>query len=237
MISLVIIAKNSQNTIRKAIESCEAIVNETIVILDENSTDDTERILTDLKIKVIRHKFENFSNQKNFGCEKARNHWILSLDSDEYLSQELIDEIKQIELNKEKIVAYSFPRLNYFFGKKVLHSNWSPEDDRHIRLFEKSRCKWEGVVHEKIQTNGIVKKCKNYLIHTPYTSVEEFIEKMNIYTSAETKQTNPLIDFVRRYFIHSGFKDGILGLFLCYLMVIYHITVGVKLWLKKHTSV
>lgn len=232
MISLVVIAKNSEKTIMKCVDSAKDICDEIIVILDSTSSDNTYKLLKERKINVISRKFINFSDQKNFGNSISKNDWVLSLDSDEYLSDDLNKEIKNLSLNKS-ISAYSMPRQNIFFNKPIYYTNWGKEDDRKVRLFNKQACKWVGEVHEELKVSGVISKLRGDIIHEPYQNVTDFIEKMNLYTSTESKFTIPIIDFLRRYILHYGFRDGVLGLFMSYLMVIYHTSIWVKLWLKR----
>lgn len=177
------------------------------------------------------HKFVNFSDQKNYTAKICKHDWILSLDDDEWLSTDLINEINTLSAD---FFAYKIPRLNYIFGKAIYHTNWGPCEDSHIWLNDKRHGKWEGDVHEEIKTSGSVGELKGHKIHQNYVSVEQFMSKLNDYTSRETMFINPLFDFARRYIWHKGFLDGWHGLFLSYLMMIYHLTVWVKLWQKRN---
>lgn len=175
------------------------------------------------------HKFVNYSDQKNYATSKCKHDWVLSLDGDEVLSQGLTDEIKKLNFSCD---AYLIPRLNYIFGKPIYHSNWEPASDTHIWLFNKKKAWWVGDVHEEVQADGKIGKLKNFKIHYNYFTVEEFISKMNHYTSLEPKAENPIYDFLRRYIWHKGLLDGWHGLFLSYLMMIYHTVT----WVKKKLS-
>ncbi|MEK7164148.1 MAG: glycosyltransferase family 2 protein [Patescibacteria group bacterium] len=176
------------------------------------------------------HKFVNYSDQKNYAAALCKHDWILSLDDDEWLSPELIDELQTI--NDEQYTAYKIPRLNYIFGKAIYHTNWGPDVDRHVWLYDRKSCEWVGSVHEEIKTKRKIGRLKGFKIHQNYTTVEQFMNKLNDYTSRETTAVNPAFDFIRRYIWHRGFLDGWHGLFLSYLMMIYHIVV----WVKKKSS-
>lgn len=175
------------------------------------------------------HKFVNYSDQKNYAVSLCKHDWVLSLDADEIISPELIHELITMDYELD---AYKISRLNYIFGRPIWHSNWEPKSDTHIWLFNKHKAKWVGNVHEEIHVNGLVGKLTGFKIHRNYTSVEEFISKMNRYTTLEDKAINPFIDFFRRFIWHRGFLDGWHGLFLGYLMMIYHTTT----WVKKKLS-
>ena len=175
------------------------------------------------------HKFVDFSDQKNYAASICKNDWILSLDDDEWLSTELISEINNLS---GEFSAYKIPRLNYIFCIAIYHTNCGPADDTHVWLYNRQKCHWVGEVHEEILVKGKVQKLKGQKIHNNYQTVEQFMTKLNDYTSREQKLVNPIYEFLRRYIWHKGFLDGWHGLFLSYLMMIYHLVV----WVKKNSS-
>lgn len=233
-ISVCIIAKNAAQLLPLCLEGLDRITSDVVLILDPSSTDDTALVAKKLKARVIDRTFDNFAAQKNYAAQKATGDWVLFLDADEQLSTGLIDEIKSLDFSA--FSAFYIPRLNYIFGRPIYHTNWGPSDDTHIWLYDKRSFRWVGVVHEEVRGNGPVGKLQHYKLHHPYTGVSDFMAKMNLYTSLETKFTNPIVDFFRRYVWHRGFVDGWHGLFLSYLMFVYHTVTGVKLWQKKHQS-
>ncbi len=229
MISLAVIAYNSEKTLQACLSSANDLVNEIIVVIDSRTNDFTEKIAKDCGAKTVVREFANFSEQKNYATSLCKNNWILSLDSDEVLTPSLVSEIQALQLNSQ---CYSIPRLNHFFGIPVYHTNWSPEEDRQVRLYDKKYCNWKNTVHERVYSSKAPVKLKNFINHYPYNDVTEFVSKTNKYTSLENKYTFPAFEFIKRYLLHQGIRDGYLGLFLSYLMAIYHLTSHVKLWLK-----
>ena len=211
-LSVAIIARNKSDISPNCLASAKSVSNDVVIITNAD------------------HKFVNYSDQKNYAASKCKHDWVLSLDADEELSPELINELKTI--NYELSAAFKIPRLNIIFGKAIHHTNWEPQADTHIWLYDKTRGHWENPVHEEVVTSGSVGQLKGHKIHHSYQTVEEFITKANDYTSRETKLTNPFFDFLRRYIWHLGFLDGWHGLFLSYLMAIYHLTA----WVKKNSS-
>ena len=210
-LSVAIIARNKSDISPNCLASAKSVSNDVVIITNAD------------------HKFVNYSDQKNYAASKCKHDWVLSLDADEELSPELISELKTLDC---AFSAYQIPRLNIIFGKAIHHTNWEPMADTHIWLYDKTRSHWENPVHEEVVTSGSVGQLKGHKIHHSYQTVEEFITKANDYTSRETKLTNPLFDFLRRYIWHLGFLDGWHGLFLSYLMFIYHLTA----WVKKNSS-
>ncbi len=176
------------------------------------------------------HKFINYSDQKNFATSKCKYDWVLSLDADEWLEDGLIKEIKDIK--DWDYGGFLIRRKNIIFRKVMNHTNWEPQADKHIWLYNQKMGKWSGNVHEEVKVSGRIGELKSCKMHVNYISVEQFMNKLNDYTSRETKIINPFLDFVRRYIWHRGFLDGWHGLFSSYLMMIYHLTV----WVKKKSS-
>ncbi len=201
---------------------------------------DTAKKISDDVVIVTNadHEFTNFADQKNYAISRCLHNWVLSLDADESLSPELILEIKNLDLSDD---AYTIPRVNYIFGKSISHTNWSPENDRHVWLFDKTKCYWEGAVHEHVRVNGTIGHLRGPKVHYNYQTVEQFVDKMNHYTTFEAQNrkfsylsliTYPIWKFVRHYFIYLGFLDGWHGLFLSYLQAVYGLSVYVKAWFR-----
>lgn len=211
MISVSIIAKGKSVILPSCLESARKVTDDVVIVTNAD------------------HKFVNYADQKNYAAAKCKYDWVLSLDADEELSPELISEIKSLNF---KSSAYLIPRLNIIFGKAILHSNWEPSADTHIWLYDKTCGQWTNPVHEEVVTTGQVGQLRGTKIHHSYQTVEEFMDKMNDYTSRETNPANPFFEFLRRYVWHKGFLDGWHGLFLSYLMFIYHLVV----WVKKNSS-
>ncbi|HBC72908.1 MAG: Glycosyl transferase family 2 [Candidatus Amesbacteria bacterium GW2011_GWB1_47_19] len=250
MLSISIIAKNASRTLPACIQSTRGLCDDVVVVVDSSTWDDTVKTASGLGARVYVRKFDNFSSQKNFAVSKCRYRWILALDADETVTPRLAEEIMQV-LPGTRYSAFSIPRINYIFGRPICHTNWSPETDRHIWLFDKTKAGWSSAVHEQVLVTGPVGRLKNPKTHLNYQSVEQFIAKMNQYTSLEINSGKrsltarlirshwlrvffqPKWKFIRHYFLYLGFLDGWHGLFLSYLMAIYGLTLTVKSWQKQ----
>ena len=231
-LAAVFIAKDAASSIGRGLKSVRRLADEVIVVVDTTTSDETAEIAKAEGARVFRRKFTDFSDQKNYAVSKAKGEWVLALDADEEISAQLAKEIKSV-LTQTDVVGFLVSRQNYIFGKLIRHANWEPSADTHIWLWRKRAGRWIGAVHEEVMVQGQVKRLKGYKIHRNYKSVEQFIAKMNDYTSRETTPANPIGEFGRRYIWHLGFLDGWHGLFLSYLQAIYHLIVWVKLWEKK----
>lgn len=240
MISATIITLNEEKNIKKVLQNIKDLANEVIVV-DSGSTDKTVEIAKELGAKVFFRKFDNFANQKNWALSKTTNNWILSLDADEEIPTELVDEIKQAVKN-EDIAGYLIPRRNFILGKEIKYSRWNP--DKHIWLWEKDKGKWVGEVHEEVVVQGKIGYLKNSKIHYSHQTLNDFIDSNNFYSTllAESmykKGVNfslfkmfwhSIWEFKIRFFYKLGFLDRWRGFVLAYLMAIYHLMVWIKLW-------
>ena len=228
-ISATIITFNEQINISKCLSSIEDIVDE-IIIVDSFSNDDTKKIcISNPKVKFIEHSFEGHIEQKNLAITYSNHDYILSLDADEALSEELKDSIIE-EKRKGLLEAYSFNRLN-FYGKKAIKTcGWYP--DKKVRLFRKSVGKWAGTnPHDKIEllSNTQTQHLKGDLLHYSYSGVWDHISRSMKYSKIASKAMlekgqspsiakmifSPLFRFLKYYFIKRGFTDGIIGFHIC----------------------
>ena len=135
-ISVAIITKNEAGNIKSAINTCTKF--DEVVVLDSGSSDMTLLIAEAAGAICHQSPWEGFGKQKQRAVMLCKNDWILSLDADECLSNELINEILSLDLDNPK-VAYRFKRSNYFLGTRVRFSGW--QNDFVIRLFNKNFCR------------------------------------------------------------------------------------------------
>ena len=180
-ISAVIISKNEVDRIGDCIQSLKALTDD-IIVVDSGSTDGTQEKARSLGATVVETGWIGYGANKNFGHTKTQNDWILSIDADESLSAELVEEIQSTS-SKQGIV-YAIDRQNYYLGKRINYSGWSP--DWVQRIFNKNEVKWnENLVHEKLVLSENVKvlRLKHKLIHNSYRSKEDHMAKIEKYAS------------------------------------------------------
>lgn len=229
-ISAVIITYNEELFIDKCLASIDGIADE-IVVVDSFSTDSTEEICKKYKVRFVKHPFEGYRDQKNFAVNLATHNNILSLDADEALSDSLRESILKIK-DKWDFDGYLFNRRNNYCGKWIKHSEWYP--DRQLRLFNREDGSWgELNLHEKfMMSNGAsIGKLSGDLLHWPFTSLEDHIEKMKKYSiiganefykagrtaNLFTPYIHLIWGFLRSYIIKGGFLDGRNGYLICSL--------------------
>lgn len=245
-ITVVISAYNEELKIQKVLESVSWA--DEIVVVDNQSSDSTLSLLQKTKAKVFVQKNNQMLNiNKNFGFSKAKSDWILNLDADEVVTDQLREEIRKILNENAKCNGFWIPRKNIIFGKWIQHGLWWP--DKQLRLFRRGTgrfaCKH---VHEYLEVDGDIGVLDNPLIHNNYETITQFIRKMDtIYTENEVKNITeqkkdllwyeairmPVNDFVKVFFFQAGYRDGLHGLVLAIFQAFYAFVVYAKVWEKQ----
>jgi (heptosyl)LPS beta-1,4-glucosyltransferase len=247
-VSVVINTLNEEKNLPRAIASVKTFADE-VIVCDMESGDKTVEIAKSLGAKVFVHKKTGYVEPaRNFAISKASNPWVLVLDADEEITDALAREINNI-LKNPKADYFRIPRKNMIFGKWMKHSRWWP--DYNIRLFKKSFVSWNEVIHAVPITQGagaeIKEKEEFAIIHHNYDSVEQYIRRMNRYSTQyavlKVKEGykfswkdiifKPTNEFLSRYFFGEGYKDGLHGLALSLLQAFSELTVYLKIWQKE----
>ncbi|MBA3971990.1 MAG: glycosyltransferase family 2 protein, partial [Bacteroidetes bacterium] len=199
-----------------------------IVVVDSFSTDNTENICKKFNVNFIQRKWEGYSNTKNFANAQAQHQWILSLDADEALSDELKASVIEAKQDSE-LKTYKFHRLTNYCGSWIKHCGWYP--DTKIRIFDRRITKWEGLIHEKLVINSDKSAIllKGDCLHYSYYSVEQHYQQTEKFSTlsanylfAKGKKStfinlyfSPFIKFIQSYFIQLGILDGYHGFVIC----------------------
>lgn len=216
-ITPVIIAKDAELTITETLQSLFSF-KEVILYLN-NSTDKTKDIALGFKnVKIVDGEFVGFGPTKNKAAEYSSEEWIFSLDSDEVLDHELIEELKSIDLS-DKNRVFELKRDNYFLNEKVRYSGWGK--DYLVRIYNKSSHSFnQNMVHEFIETSNHSKKIrlKNSFKHNAVININQFLEKVIKYSDIASKDKKTCsflmvvlkakFAFVKTYFFQLGFLDG-----------------------------
>ncbi len=229
-LSVLILTKDEEKNIKRAIESVRKIANE-VVVLDSGSTDKTVEIAKSLGAKVFFHPWDSYPKQRNRGIELCSEDWIFILDADEEVSEDLKNSITEA-IFSGKSEVYMVSRKTYYLGRFLEHT-WYPE--WRVRLFKKGAVRFEGELHEQAIFEGKAHKLKGDLYHYSYESLYHQYEKTIRYAKLMAESyhkrgkkfriynllLNPLWSFFKVYFLQRGFLDGIRGFLVAFSSFFY----------------
>ena len=243
MLSIVILTKNSADTLRLCLQSVSWA--DEIVIVDSGSSDDSLTIAKEFTSKIYSEtNWQGHGIQRNRALRYCQSDWVLMLDSDECVTAELAQSIQAFVKNPGDYAVASIKRLHYFLGYPLKHGRWN---DVVPRLFKRDSARYdEAWVHEQLLFKGQAKKLNSFVNHYSYNSIEQVLEKMNRYTTQAAekhvqrgKKTNffkilwrSWWSFINSYFFHLGFLDGKAGYLVAKLDADESYYRYLKLWNK-----
>ena len=212
-----IITKNEAHNVPECLASLSFC--DEVIVLDNGSTDETVKIAREAGARVVETEaWLGYGPQKQLALELSQGRWVLSIDADERVSNELAGEILQA-VESDQDLGYSIKRENYFLGKRMKFGGWAR--DRVVRLALAERCHFSpDMVHECMICEDPIKSLNGPLYHLSYQSIDEVFEKQVRYAklgavklrSAGITSNSPLLKaswtFVRLYAIQLGFLDG-----------------------------
>ncbi len=227
-VSAVIITRNAASCIEPCLQSV-AFADE-ILVVDSGSTDATLEIARRHGARILHQDWLGYGKQKEFAARQAKNDWVLSLDADERVSEELRHSIQQA-LVAPRFQACRMARCNRFMGRWLRHGEGYP--DWLLRLYHRDHARWsDDPVHEKVETDGKIITLVGDLLHESEQGIADYLEKQNRYTTLAAEELHragrranpfklllsPLFRFIKFYFVRLGFLDGLPGL--------VHISIG-----------
>lgn len=240
-VTVVILTKNEEANIKDVIVNAQQVTDKVLVV-DSGSTDGTVALAEACGARVLYRAWDNdFAAQRNFALEHVDTDWVLYLDADERMDEELVEAINK-ELKKPRKVMFKFIRRNSAFGRDFKYGVLGP--DSVVRLFPKISVVWQGKVHESPKGDLPVVTLDGYLRHYTYADFEQYVTKMNMYSSIaaqnykiQKKQVNivkdlavrPFFAFFKMYILKRGFMEGWLGFVLCLTYANYTLNKYVKL--------
>jgi GT2 family glycosyltransferase len=233
-ISAVVITYNEEKNIARCIDSLLSVADE-IIVIDSWSTDATKSICEGRGVRFIQNTFIGYIQQKNFAVQFVSYDYILSIDADEYLSDELKTSILT-EKQDGKFRAYTMNRLSSYKGQWIWHTDWYP--DYKLRLWHREYGEWGGPSpHEKVVfrvQNKEIRHLKGNILHTAYGNSEDLLNKANQYSTLFAKSNKikvgsghlkivykSIFTFFRNYIIRRGFLSGLSGLQISFSNSVY----------------
>ena len=228
-LSVVLISHNAERHLPLCLRSIQDIASE-IVVVHNDCTDNTVKIAREFGAKTIEQKWLGFRDQKNLVMDHATQPWILSLDSDEEVSSELLQLIVEfIKADDPKYNGAHFPRKVWFLGRWITHGDWYP--DYSLRLIRQGKGRWGGGnVHEKIKLEGKSKRLTGDLHHYCNPNMNSHLSRLVYYSdlflenrleegkrwSATGTVIRSVWRFFRAYIFRLGFLDGYAGLYIAW---------------------
>ena len=226
-LAVLILTKNEENNITDVIDNAKQCTDE-IIVIDSGSTDKTVELAEKAGAQVHFRAWDNdFAAQRNFGIKLTNADWVLYLDADERMNDEMIKAIKKVIESEYKTAQYSMLRRTTAFGKEFKYGVLSP--DKVKRLFLREDVIWVGKVHESPSCNFPLIELPGFLKHYTYDNWEQYLGKMNQYSSIGAKNykergkkayffkdilARPFLAFIKMYFLKLGILEGKLGYML-----------------------
>jgi glycosyltransferase involved in cell wall biosynthesis len=227
-LSAVLITRNAASVLEPCLDSL-GFADEVLVV-DSGSSDGTVQMAAKKGARVVQKEWLGFGRQKQYAVEQASHDWVLCIDADERVSQQLRLSIEKALAAPESPV-YRMPRRNRFLGRWLAHGegypDWSP------RLFNRLNARWsDDLVHEKVLFAVTPGTLEGDLLHDSYDDLSTYLERQNRYTTLAARQAyeqgrsanvlyllfSPVVRFIKFYIMRLGFLDGLPGLM--------HISIG-----------
>lgn len=240
-VSAYVLTFNNRRTIERCLKSLDWV--EELVVVDSLSTDGTYEICQRCTEKTYQRPWTGHRDQYQYAADLTTKEWILFVDADEEIPLELAREIrKRLQGGAEGVDAFFVYRRTYYLGRWIRYGGWYP--DGEIRLYRRTKGKWEGGLHAKIAVNGRVESLKNQYLHYTYRNISDQIQTIDKYSQIAAEDMvregerfsflklllHPLFRFFKEYLLKSGFRDGFPGLVIIVSTMFYVFIKYAKLW-------
>lgn len=223
-ISGFVITKNEEASIRNCLMSLSFL--DDVVVVDDFSSDGTEKICKSFhNVRFFKNRFESFTAQKSFAMSLTKHEWVLEIDADEVVSEEMKQSILNLsESDFQRYNCFMFKRKNFFGKRWIRHGGFFP--DYKGRLYNKSKGYWsKGRVHERFIADPPWKKLEGEILHYQSGNLKNYLLKQIRYAklgAMDLHERNvkakwyhytlrPLYTFIYRYIVRLGFLDGFYG--------------------------
>jgi glycosyltransferase involved in cell wall biosynthesis len=222
----VLITRDAASTIEHTLRSLATFPE--VIVYDNGSADDTvERCRRFPNVKVVQGDFFGYGPTKNHAVSLARGDWVFSIDADEYMSEALLEELREMPLD-DPSVAYEVERHNLLLGKDIrrggVGNNWL------VRLFNRSRCRFtDAAVHEKVIVPPDCRtvRLRGTLWHQACTDLDQILQKISRYSELNRHDGAPtrsilniwvrsVWSFFKSYVLKAGFLEGWRGIVIAH---------------------
>ncbi len=248
-LSVCILACNEEAELERCIRAVNW-ADEIVVVVDDKSLDGSEAVARRLASRVERRRYAGDVDQKRYATSLAKHDWVLIVDPDEVVSDELATSIRgvleergQVLAGREAPVAYLLNRATYHLGRWIRHGDFYP--DWKLRLFCKSRARFVGRdPHGRVEVEGPTRRLEGELFHYSYRDLADQVERIQFFSDQAARGLardgarfrvrdlvlRPPARFLRCYVLRAGFLDGMPGFIIAVASSFYVFLKYAKLW-------
>ena len=210
MLTCIILTLNEEIHLKRCLQSISKVC-ERIVIVDSNSSDKTELIAKDFGADFYKNNFINYSTQFNWALKNCsiNSEWVLRIDADEYLSDELQADIqKNLKEIPNNINGIYVKRLMYFLNKPLKMSGMYPI--WHIKIWRNNSavCEQRWMDERMVLKNGETIKFKGDLIDHNLNNLTWWTQKHNNYS---TREAIDILDKIYNFTNHNSVPANLYG--------------------------
>ena len=245
-LSCVVLTKNAEQDIGECLETIKWA--DEIIIVDDFSTDGTIDICRRYTDKIFEKRFIGYPEQRDYGLQKTSHHWVLCLDADERIVEELKEEIIKKLSSSPAVSGFLIRRLNIVLGKEVKYSGWY--ETNNLRLFDKTKVAFDLSMKyvERVNVSGPLSSLKQDLIHHTCRSFGSYFERVNLWSTLNAKDMRtkgiritlllvwyyfflkPIMIFFIKYVVKHGYRDKFIGFLIAVMSAFTYFVSYAKLW-------
>jgi glycosyltransferase involved in cell wall biosynthesis len=242
-LSVCVIARDEEDVLSRCLDSV-AWADEIVAVVDARSRDGSEKIAREHTSRVEVRAYSGDIDQKRHCVERATHDWVMIVDPDEVVSEELAAEIQECLAAPQGAVAgYRVNRLSFHLGRWIRHGDFYP--DWKLRVFRKSACRWEGRdPHGRVEVDGIVASLEGELAHYSYRDLADQLDRIQFFSAEAAAALDaeghparirdmvlrPPARFARAYWLKRGFLDGVPGFVIAAATAFHVFLKYAKLW-------
>jgi len=219
-----VLTYNGERLLEKCLKSLDFC--DQLLVVDSESTDRTREIAEACGAHVIVRPWPGPVDQFKFALQEVKSTWVISLDQDEYLTDELRDSITSKLDKSEHVAGYYVPRSSFYFNRFMKHSGWYP--DYLFRVFRSGKVEITASgAHYHFKPRGETIKLTGDILHYPYENFRQHMEKINYYAEEGAKSLreqgkkggltiallHAKMRFIKLYLLKLGFLDGKAGFY------------------------
>ncbi|MBI4552407.1 MAG: glycosyltransferase family 2 protein [Candidatus Latescibacteria bacterium] len=239
-LSIVVITYNEEHKLRRCLDPVRWA--DEIIVVDSYSTDRTVDIAREYTERVYQNPWAGFAAQRTFGMERATGDWVLFLDADEYVTDELNARLRSILTDGTPDDGFKIHRVEHFLGYPIRYGTFNPS--YQPRLLRRGKGYWTGGAHAHFEVDGTMGIIEEDLYHDSHNTIAEFITRINAYTTIDAQERfergqrvgrarvvlSPIGMWWKCLIVKQGYRDGFPGFLLSIGMGIYSFLRLVKVW-------